>query len=224
MSSSNIVRSTKSRPKRSATTRASWSWRRMPALDEHDCPWAGPARALWRPPPRSSRGRRGRGRPPPRRSFAVERPGCARRVEALAAAGRRAGARRAGRSSACPLGRSSCAAGSAGAATVGVAESSITRRLSASRWARLDAPRAVLERALDVGVERVQPLQRERLGGGEALPAGARGPVVERSRSARARAGARRRAAAGACSAIRRSPSSTCPSSAPSRLRAISAP
>ena len=38
---------------------------------------------------------------------------------------------------------------------------------------------AVLEHALDLSVERVQPIERERLGRGKALPGGRIGPVVE---------------------------------------------
>ena len=98
----------------------------------------------------------------------------------------------------------------AGAPGRGVARGSLSRRarLSAGGLRR----RAVLERALDLRVERVEPVQRERLGRGEAL---AREPRRRRggaSRSARARAGARRRASRGACAAITRRPSSTCPS------------
>ncbi len=93
-----------------------------------------------------------------------------------------------------------------------------------SVFRKLEAEHAVLERALDLGVERVQPVQRERLGRGEALPGGRVGAVVEEHAVLEREPRARRRARAGAWAAIRRRPSSMWPSSRPSALRAISAP
>ena len=232
------MRSTKSRPKRSATTRASWSWRRIPRSTSttpvgRPCSRAAATRLLdglavgeaevdddLADHPRASapggaagtgpsalvrpcavRLSRGRPRPRPRRA---RHPRTCQRLAWRIAHHRLLSALRRAR-----LTRIVGRFRSPGGGPVRSGD---------------DGAAPVLERALDLSVERVEPIQSERLGRGKALPGGLLGPVVEdhavlerepalavedrRARARRSRAG----------------PSSTCPSSVPSRLRSISAP
>ena len=97
------------------------------------------------------------------------------------------------------------------------------RGLRAPACCRMPRLQPVLERALDAGVERVQPVQRERLRRGEAAARARPSARGGRARSAAARAGAARRALRRARQ-IRRSPITRWPSSRPSSVRPISAP
>ena len=188
----------------------------------------GPARGRPRRPPRPSRGRRSRGRRRPRRSCARSARGgaagtgpCPGRAAAaaLAASGR---ASLTGARPVAAVGGWHGARRPSRAPYRHRAVALLTGTRAARRRAARGAAAPCSSAPLTLGVERVQPVQRERLGRGEAPPARPRRRRGAASRSARARAAARRSSAAGACAAITRRPSSTWPSSRPSSLRSIS--
>ena len=105
----------------------------------------------------------------------------------------------------------------------------LRRALTGQRRRRRPALEPVLERALDRGVEGVEPVERQRLGRGEAAPrrtagaTGGLGPVMgEHAMEQRQRGG--RRAAARRRRAIISAPIARWPSSRPSSLTPNSAP